>query len=232
MRGAALFFVATFCSVTFHAHAASTFEIAPTTLNLSPGEAGLLYVSNNGTAPVTMQIQPMDWTQTANTDALAPSDTLFASPPLLRIAPGQRQVVRVLSDPQTAMHETDYRLLVSELPQGIHAPSTVNVLLQFSIPVFVAAKAEKPVVAWSAAVRDGEIHLALRNDGTVALKLGDISVAKDSAAFASISAKLIYLLPGARREWNVADDGASFLRVSVREERSDIALDAVIPVQR
>jgi fimbrial chaperone protein len=232
MRAAAMFFVAAFCSTMVPAQAASTFEIAPTTLNLSPGEAGLLYVSNNGTAPVVMQIQPMDWTQNANTDVLEPSETLFASPPLLRIAPGQRQVVRVLSDPQIAAHETDYRLLVSELPQNIGAPSTVNVLLQFNIPVFVAAKPEKAVVTWSAVLRDGQVHLALRNGGTVALKLGDISVAKSTGAFASISTKLVYLLPGTQREWSVADDGASFLRVSAREERSDVLLDADIPVQR
>lgn len=232
MRGAAMFFIAAFCSTMFPACAASTFEIAPTTLNLCPGEAGLLYISNNGTAPMAMQIQPMDWTQNANADVLAPSETLFASPPLLRIAPGQRQVVRVLSDPQTAAHETDYRLLVSELPQGIGAASTVNVLLQFNIPVFVAAKPEKPVAAWSAVVRGGQVHLALQNDGTVALKLGDISVEKGDGAPAPISAKLIYLLPGTRREWSVADDGASFLQVSAREERSNILLDAHIPVQR
>jgi fimbrial chaperone protein len=232
MRGAALLFMAAFCTAMSPARASGTFEIAPTTLNLSPGEAGLLYVSNNGTGPVVMQIQPMDWTQNANADVLAPSETLFASPPLLRIAPGQRQVVRVLSDPQNAAHETDYRLLVSELPQTTEVPSTVNVLLQFNIPVFVAAKPQKPTVAWSAAARDGQLHLALQNDGTVALKLGDVSVTKENGAVSSISSKLLYLLPGTRREWSLADDGASSVRVSAREERSDILLDADIPVRR
>ncbi|HEX7725067.1 MAG TPA: hypothetical protein VF410_00810, partial [Rhizomicrobium sp.] len=69
------------------ARSAGTFEIAPTTVNLSPGEAGFLYVSNNGAAPVAMQIQPMDWKQGADGDVLIPSETLVASPPLLRIAP-------------------------------------------------------------------------------------------------------------------------------------------------
>jgi fimbrial chaperone protein len=210
---------------------AGTIEIAPTTLDLQPGKAGLFYVANNGARPVTLQLQPMDWTQDGNANALARSETLIASPPFLRIAPRERQIVRVLAD-KTARRETEYRLMVSELPDRTDGGSAVNVLLQFSIPVFAAA-APVPVNAqWAAAAQDGKILLSLRNTGEAALKITAISLARDATALSPIPCGLTYVLPGAEHVWTVPLVDAASLRISARDERSGTPLDADIPVQR
>jgi fimbrial chaperone protein len=212
--------------------AAGTFEIAPTTLNLSPGESGLLYISNNGPEPVTMQIQPMDWTQDANADVLSPSDELFASPPLLRIPPGQRQIVRVLAAPRGAAPEKDYRLLVSELPNAGRRAASVNVLLQFNIPVFARTRQEKPQAAWSASARNGQVQLVLQNNGPAAVKLSGIAVSRSTDVPSSLPGGLVYVLPGARHDWSLIDDGAPSLQIAARDARSGLSLDADIAVQR
>lgn len=232
MRRAALGLAALLILPPLRAMPAGTIEIAPTTLDLKPGKAGLFYVTNNGVHPAILQLQPMDWTQANGESVLAPSDTLIASPPLLRIAPGERQIVRLLADVQAQKREADYRLLVSELPDATGASGAVRVLLQFSIPVF-AASAPKPVNAqWSATRRDGKLALALANNGDAALKIAALSVAREGGALAPFPCGLVYVLPGARHVWTLPPADAASLRVVARDARSGAPLDAEIPVQR
>ncbi|MGN6147577.1 MAG: fimbrial biogenesis chaperone [Rhizomicrobium sp.] len=213
------------------AASAGTIEIAPTTLDLQPGKAGLFYIANNGARAVTLQLQPMDWTQSGNANALAQSGTLIASPPFLRIAPHERQIVRVIAD-GAQQPEADYRLVVSELPDRTGVGSAVNVLLQFSIPVFVASTPVRADARWFAVARGGEIALSLHNDGGAALKITAISLARDGSASSPIPCGLIYILPGAQHVWKVPLADAASLRVSARDERSGTPLDADIAVQR
>jgi len=233
MRGA--MFLVAMLSVALSsstAWAAATLEIAPTTLNLAPGEAGLLYIKNNSAESVAMQIQPMDWKQNGNADVLSESDVLIASPPFLRITPGQRQIVRVFAAPTDAKHEADYRLLMSELPRPSNRASVINVLLQFNIPVFVAAEPPKPNAVWSAEVRNGDLLLELQNSGASAMKLDGFSVSSGQRPYSPASGGLIYILPGARREWRLPDDGSASVQLSARDARSGVSLDADIPVRR
>ncbi|HEY8949746.1 MAG TPA: fimbria/pilus periplasmic chaperone [Rhizomicrobium sp.] len=232
MRAAAILLAATLLALPSVAQSAGTIEIAPTTLDLSPGKAGLLYLANNGHAPLLIQIQPMDWTQNDGANALAPSNALIASPPLLRIAPRQRQVVRVLADGDPSGRETEYRLLVSELPNGAQTASAVNVLLQFNIPVFVARASVTPAAAWSAIAKDDKLALTLRNNGYAALKISGLTVARDNAASAPVSCGLTYILPGAQHAWTVPWNGAVSVRVATRDERSGMPIEADIPVLR
>jgi len=227
----AIFLAAALFACPSVAQSAGTIEIAPTTLDLSPGRAGLLYLANNGRAPLTIQVQPMDWTQSDGANALAPSDTLIASPPLLRIAPGQRQIVRVLADGDFDGRETPYRLLVSELP-GAERDAAVHVLLQFNIPVFVARTSAKPAAEWSAIAKDDKLALTLRNDGDTALKIATLTVTRDNGASAPVSCGLTYVLPGAQHAWTVPWNGAVSVRVATRDERSGMAIEADIPVLR
>jgi fimbrial chaperone protein len=210
---------------------AGTIEIAPTTLDLQPGKAGLFYIANNGARAVTLQLQPMDWTQSGNANALAQSGTLIASPPFLRIAPRERQIVRVLAD-GAQQPEGDYRLVVSELPDRTSAGPAVNVLLQFSIPVFVASAHVQAEAQWSAVARDGQLALSLHNNGGAALKVTAISLARDGQALAPVPCGLTYILPGAQHVWKMPLADTASLRISARDERSGMPLDADIAVQR
>src|ERR1700753_2281269 len=78
------------------APAAVSMDVAPTTLDLVPGEPGLFYVSNHGGAPVDVRLDGYDWHQPTSNgdDRLTPSDDLIVSPSEATIAPGARQLVR------------------------------------------------------------------------------------------------------------------------------------------
>ncbi|HEY0300663.1 MAG TPA: hypothetical protein VGC36_04995, partial [Rhizomicrobium sp.] len=83
--------------LAFGAPPAVSMDVAPTTLQLEPGRPGLFYVANHGAAPVDVRIDGFDWSQPGGVDRLTPSNDLMVSPPAATIAPGARQLVRVLA---------------------------------------------------------------------------------------------------------------------------------------
>jgi fimbrial chaperone protein len=143
----------------------TSMDIAPTLARLEPGKAGLFYVTNHGAAPLTVEVRAMDWAQNEGRDVLSPSNAFFTSPPVITIAPGVRQSVRLLAEKPGA-----YRLLVSELPDPAADPGRVKVLLQFSVPVF-AGELGTPLLSFHAR-RDGEeVVLSAVNRGPAPVKL-------------------------------------------------------------
>jgi P pilus assembly chaperone PapD len=206
---------------------ASSIDVAPTTLDLKGGEAGLFYVTNHGTRPLTIEIEALDWRQLGDngTDTLSPSETLFTSPPVARIAPETRQSVRVMAQPGADRREGTYRLRVSELPDPAGARNGVHVLLQFSIPVFVGHVAGAvPQLAWDARASQGGIIVTARNNGRDAVKLSKLAIngnAIDRSPF-------IYILPGAEHRF-AAKAVAGPLHLTGYDARSGHNLAADIP---
>lgn len=197
--------------------AGTQLDVAPTTLDLKPGVAGLVYVSNHGDRPVTVHIEAMDWRQDGNRDLLSPSAELFTSPPIVRIAPGARQSVRVMAKPP-GTGERVYRLLVSELPDMAHAADGVRVLLQFSLPVFLRRDPGiAPALSWSA--QGG--RLTVTNTGSQAAKL--LGVALNGAALEEQG--LVYVLPGVTRDLGPLAQGG---QVQARDGRSGALLSASV----
>ena len=191
----------------------TTLDVAPTTLELKPGAAGLFFITNHGARPVTVQIEAADWRQENGRDITAPSQELLASPPLAHIAPGARQSVRVMARP-SGNDERAYRLLVSELPDSDAGGEGVHVLLQFSVPVFVRHDPRGvPQLSWSSA----RGRLIAANTGAQTVKLDSVII--DDARRPG----LVYLLPGASRDIGPVGEG----HVRVHDERSgtDIAAD-------
>jgi len=214
MRGALLLLGGLLLAAPARAQGPATaMDVAPTLLRLEPGKPGLLYVSNRGAAPLTVEIRPMDWSQREGQDVLTPSAALLTSPPLVTIAPGVRQSVRLL-----ARHPGAYRLLVSELPDPKADAGRVKVMLQFSVPVFVG-ELGAPSLAWRARREGDAIRLHVANTGRAPVKLraarlGGVTLADGP----------LYLLAGAERAFTVA--GAASLRVTAEDMLSGRALDA------
>jgi len=199
---------------------ATLFDVAPTTLDLKAGEAGLFFITNHGTKPVTIQIEALDWRQADGADQLSPSKSFFTSPPLARVAPGARQSIRVLARPAGG-GEAAYRLRVSELPDPDAKGSGVQVLMQFLMPVFVDHRDAPPQLAWAAREENGKRVVTARNMGPEAVKLD--SLALNGAA---TPAGLIYILPGASRSFS-APSGAT--HVSGHDARSGRAVTTDLP---
>jgi fimbrial chaperone protein len=185
----------------------TSMDIAPTLVQLKPGAAGLFYVTNHGAAPLTVEIQAMDWAQRDGRDVLSPSAAFFTSPPVVTIAPGARQSVRLLASKPGA-----YRLLVSELPDPAADAGRVKVLLQFSVPVF-AGELAAPALVFSVR-RDGEaVVLSALNHGLAPVKLSGPKLGG-----VVLDRGPVYLLPGTRRDFTVT--GAASLHLTAHDALS------------
>ena len=214
------------------ASSAVSMDVAPTTLEMKPGTVDIFYVANHGAAPVTVQIEGFDWSQSGNDDTLTPSQTLIASPPVATIAPGGRQLVRVMTPPAPDGREHDFRLVVSQLADpSPSASNEVRILLRFGVPVFSGDEAGTPSLDWSASAHGGALDLTVRNSGAHTVKLDALHVADASGhAVAAEDNGFVYVLPGNTRHfrYHAVAPGAA-LHVTARDLRSekDVAADVV-----
>jgi fimbrial chaperone protein len=189
--------------------AASSLQVAPTGLDFPAGSsAQALWLTNTGSEELAAQVRAFAWSQAAGEDVLEPTRNLVASPPMLRIAPGARQLVRVIRSGGTpSANEQSYRIVVDELPPpqdgGV---SGVQYVLRYSVPAFVAGSAgTPPALAWTTTVVDGALQLDVRNDGATHAQLTAISLLGAEGTPTPLHPGLLgYVLPGANMRWHVA----------------------------
>ena len=129
------------------AHAASL-QVAPILLEFSPQEkVKELWLTNTGDEAIRGQVRVNAWTQSNHQDILTPSKDLIASPMVLTIPAGQRQLVRLIrANAGNNSSEQAYRLIVDELPNPqLEKQSGLQLLLKYSIPVFFKTSSSEPV---------------------------------------------------------------------------------------
>ena len=119
--------------------AASGLQIAPVTLTLlATQNADGIWLSNAGENALNAQVRVFRWSQSAYGDKLSPSQGLVISPPMLALAPGERQLIRVIrTGPPSAHAEDAYRLSIDELPPAKVEKNKLQFVLHYSVPVFI-----------------------------------------------------------------------------------------------
>lgn len=192
---------------------ADSLEVSPTTLTLDTRRAGVLNVVNRSRQAIVAQVEAFDWSQGDGQDRLDPSRALQVSPPMIHLAPGQKQIVRVRAAPAgTAGSEQAFRLIVSELPDPAGTRSDgVRMLLQFKVPVFVGgAKGTPRQLRWSANPDGNSLILHVSNDGVRHAKLARLHVVTSAGQDLTIEPEqFYYVLPGAARAWTIPDAGVA-----------------------
>ncbi|MCJ0763291.1 fimbrial biogenesis chaperone [Variovorax terrae] len=179
-----------------------------------------LQLSNTGTQPLRAQVRVLQWSQADQSDQLTPTRDVVASPPIVDIAPGATQLVRIVRlAGDMPERERSYRLIVDELPPD--APDSgsaggssgaLKFLLRYSIPVFVLPAGAKTTLertqptelsALKASLRTGaDMQLSVANEGAQRVKLSQLSyLAPDGQRTPLATGLLGYVLPGQRMQW-------------------------------
>jgi fimbrial chaperone protein len=176
---------------------AGSFSIAPVRLEVTtPRRAVSLEVQNTGESSAQLQVERYLWVaDKGGDDQLEATDDVVVTPPIFTLAPGQKQIVRVLVmgniDPA---REGTYRVILQETALNDPPPNAVRALLRISIPLFITPPGAKADVAWSTE-RDGERWwLVMENRGNAHAQ---ITAARHESG-GPINAPG-YLLPGERR---------------------------------
>ncbi|HJU07250.1 MAG TPA: molecular chaperone [Rhodanobacteraceae bacterium] len=198
---------------------ASGLQVAPVGLEFRPSNSAQgLWLTNTGSEPLHAQVRVFHWTQVDGKDELSPTQALVASPPMLALAPGAQQMIRVirLGSADNGNAEDAYRLLVDELPEPAAQQQTgVRYVLRYSVPVFVqpASMPDPAAIAsalqWSLIRGGAVVTLQVHNSGVAHAQLSDVVLSPPAGAPTTVSTGLLgYVLPGMTMRWSLKISGA------------------------
>lgn len=197
--------------------AASAFSVSPVRVYLQPRDRAVaITVTNEGDTEMVMQAEVFDWKQRADSsDELTPTDDVIMAPPVLRLAPKSRQVLRLANlRPVLPGQQLTYRLLVRELPEALApAPGAqVQVALAFSIPIFITPADAKQRLHCAAAGRSEDaLALACDNAGQAYAQPVSFSLTpKGGGPAATQEVTGGYILPQTSRSFRLGLGGNAF----------------------
>jgi len=210
--GRALLGLAFFSACAATANAGS-FTVNPVRLTLSATQTvAAVTVKNVGSEATVVQLETRSWAQQDGQDALASTEEILATPPILTVPPGGSRIIRVglrrAPDPQ---RELTYRLFLREVPPPEPIAQGLRVALLISMPVFVVPPhAPAPQLAWRALrTPDGNIRLQAHNSGHSHIQLGQLEIGAASGGSPVATRNMAdYLLPDNGREWLIAAKSA------------------------
>ena len=121
---------------------AGQFSVTPVHIHMTPADRAVaVTITNEGNEELVMQADLYLWKQKPDgQDDLTLTEDLFLSPPIIKLAPNARQVVRLARQSRARPSEQlTYRLIVREIPEA--RPSSgglqLQIALAFSLPVFI-----------------------------------------------------------------------------------------------
>lgn len=200
---------------------ASNLQVTPIVLEFSENQqANALWLENNGDRAANAQVRVLRWSQAGANDVLEPSQALRASPAIVQVLPGQRQLVRIVRPaplPTAGPYEQAYRLWVDELPKADEqSPSGLQFLLRYSIPVFVLPQAAQPREQTGKAPLDtsrlqarwqlanGVLILDVYNAGKQRVRLSELGWRADNGTITPLHPGLLgYALAGQHMQWRL-----------------------------
>ncbi len=167
-------------------HAANSLMVWPIDPAINPEEkASELWLENRGNATTMMQVRIFGWQQVNSQEQYQTQQQVVASPPMVRLEPGQRQLVRLIKQtPPQAGREMSYRVVLDEIP----TPRTpgenqagLTFQMRYSVPLFVYGDglnkdSAKPDLSWREVNSGGKRWLELTNRGNGHARLSNVSV--------------------------------------------------------
>lgn len=189
----------------FHNAWAGVFTVTPVRIYMTPKDRAVaVTITNEGDTPMVLQADVNIWTQKPDgTDEMTLTEDLILSPPIVKLAPKARQVVRLaLLTPADATRQLTYRLVLREIPEAIapkKATVDVPIALALSMPVFITPAPAKHAVACAAARVDSKsLSVTCANSGTAYAQVREVTVMRKGKAEARFEGG-VYILPGAKK---------------------------------
>jgi fimbrial chaperone protein len=129
------------CSPVMAANAILVWPVYQTIEADQTGSA--LWLENRGESNVVLQIRVMAWKQQNQEEVYAEQQNVVASPPFATVAPGERQLIRLMRFNEVPPGKQDaYRIIIDEIPMANNAPTPnstgLRLQMRYLLPLFVS----------------------------------------------------------------------------------------------
>jgi len=184
---------------------AGVFSVTPVRITMTPRDrATAVTITNDGDEELVMQADIYAWSQKpGGEDDLVLSEDLILSPPILKLAPRTRQVVRLARvKPTAGDRQQFYRLIVREIPEAKPAAKDVQlqVALAFSLPVFITPpKTNRAFECSAKRAAPDALQVTCENTGDTFLQLRDLALSNAAGDRVAARESGAYILPGIKR---------------------------------
>jgi fimbrial chaperone protein len=215
---------------------AASLQISPVIVTLAASQsAAYLLLENTTQQPLFGQVRVFDWDQTLNEETLSPARDLVASPPVLEIGAGRKQLVRLVRiDNSARADERAYRILIDEIPGADDTRAVgVAVRLRYSVPVFVAPETSgKPGLRWQLRKAPDGVYLHVQNEGGRRAQIAAVELLTGRERYSVDPGLLGYALAHHTRQWKLppqagsASGHARRVRALVNGRHIEAALDS------
>jgi fimbrial chaperone protein len=128
---------------------AGVFSVTPVRIYMEPRDRAVaVTITNEGDEELLMQADLYLWKQNPDgQDDLTLTEDMFLSPPIIKLAPKSRQVVRLARlSAAKPTEQLTYRMIVREIPEAKPPEDKtvqVQIALAFSLPVFITPPGAK-----------------------------------------------------------------------------------------
>ncbi|KVV04738.1 MULTISPECIES: fimbrial biogenesis chaperone [Pseudomonas] len=223
------------------AHAASSVLIWPIDPVLeSDQSASALWLENRGDETANLQVRVFAWSQGAFDDQYQNQRDVVGSPPVARIEPGQKQLIRLTRTKAVADgQEQAYRIIIDEIPAPLPATAAgagktdaaIRFQMRYSVPLFSygaglwgkqdatlkrdPAGIGQPQLSARKITVAGKPFIEVRNRGAVHARLTEASLTQGAQSQPLVEGLMGYVLPGATMRWPAPTAWGQTLRARV-----------------
>ena len=189
---------------------AGQFSVSPVRIHMaSRDRATAITLTNEGDTELVMQADIYHWKQQVDgQDDLVLSEDMILSPPILKLPPRSRQVVRLaMLRPVAAGVQQTYRLIVREIPEARETENAVKlqIAMAFSLPVFISpagVRRDLQCTAQRGPVK--EVRAVCENQGSAYAQPIDFVLNSAGGTRLAGSQTGGYVLPGIRRGFDLS----------------------------
>lgn len=163
-------------------------------------------VANESSAELVMQADLFLWRQTATgQEELTPTEDLIAAPPIFKLAPGAKQVIRLaMLKPMPTAEQLTYRVIVREIPE-VKPPEPgvqLQIALAFSLPVFITPpSAKRQLLCGVQRAAQNTVTAVCENTGTAYAQPTEFKLNDANGQTLLVNNSGGYVLPGIKRSF-------------------------------
>ena len=193
---------------------AGQFSVSPVRIYMAAKDRTTsVTVINESDADLVMQADVFQWKQTpAGQEDLTLTEDLIVAPPIVKIAPRARQIIRLaMLKPVPNEQQLTYRLIVRELLEA-KAPEPgiqLQIAVAFSMPIFVSPPGVKrQLVCESQRAATDAVRVTCENTGNAYAHASEFKLSNGGGEPMVSSNAGGYILPGIKRSFELKRTGS------------------------